>query len=188
MEWNPTRLFVPVEATPSLNDPANADEFYRALGIAMVAWGRLEGHFISGLLLIINIRDHDNEGARLPMKWERQAELWNSAFEKMHALKPLQDEAHDFLKQMNELTQIRNAFSHALWEKFFAEPPIGMSFKSVRPKPGTGDTILVRVGGMTANGLLEFAQRAGELNFKLVRLTDALSELRGIAPPGAAIL
>jgi hypothetical protein len=39
------RLGVYFEAVPSLYDPPNAGEFYQVLGMAIVAWGRLEGNF-----------------------------------------------------------------------------------------------------------------------------------------------
>src|SRR5271168_4579844 len=111
---------VPVDVTPSSSDPPDADQFYHALGMAMVAWGRLEGHFVSGLLLIISIDGHDFSDVPLPMKWEQREKVWSHGFETIDALKPLKDAANDFLVQMDELDKGRNVFAHALWGRFYA--------------------------------------------------------------------
>ena len=46
--------------TPHHTDPANAGEFYAALGMLSVAWGRLEGHIIGNLLSIIEFAGNNN--------------------------------------------------------------------------------------------------------------------------------
>jgi len=41
-----------IHTTPSPADPAGADEFYKAFGIMMIAWGRLENHLTTCLLTL----------------------------------------------------------------------------------------------------------------------------------------
>ena len=47
-----TNVAVRIKAhnTPHHTDPADANEFYAALGMLSVAWGRLEGHVTGNLL------------------------------------------------------------------------------------------------------------------------------------------
>lgn len=56
MPTNPAPVLLRVTAhnTPHHTDPANAKEFYAALGMLTVAWGRLEGHVVGNLLTIMN--------------------------------------------------------------------------------------------------------------------------------------
>jgi hypothetical protein len=51
----PSLLRIYPQTTPSPNDPPGADKFYWALGVAIVAWGRLEGNFLACLMMIIQI-------------------------------------------------------------------------------------------------------------------------------------
>ena len=49
----PAYIRLQLEHTPSPNDPEGAPRFYQALGTFVMAWGRLEGHFLSCLLDMI---------------------------------------------------------------------------------------------------------------------------------------
>jgi hypothetical protein len=181
----PIRFEVPVDVTPSTSDPPEADRFYHALGTAMVAWGRLEGHFVSGLLLIISIDGHAFSNRRLPMKWEQQEKAWAHAFDSIDALRPLATSSNAFLKAMNDLTKDRNVFVHALWGRFLTDP-VRMDYKSLRPASGT--MVGLRLGEVSADYLVRFTKRASDLNLRLLPMTEALARLRGFAPPGAPML
>jgi hypothetical protein len=50
----PVSLRIAAHHTPHHTDPADAHEFYAALGMLTVAWGRLEGHVIGNLLTLTN--------------------------------------------------------------------------------------------------------------------------------------
>ena len=41
--------------TPSPDDPVGANAFYEALGLALAACGRLEGHFTASLVMVLQI-------------------------------------------------------------------------------------------------------------------------------------
>jgi hypothetical protein len=67
----PGLLRIYPQVTPSPNDPAGADKFYQAFGVAIVAWGRLEGLFVACLMVIQIANDkriggRTNESARKP--------------------------------------------------------------------------------------------------------------------------
>jgi hypothetical protein len=47
MPYTPWLFRIQLEHTPSLNDPKGSRDFYEALGVLVVAWGRLEGHFLA---------------------------------------------------------------------------------------------------------------------------------------------
>jgi hypothetical protein len=181
----PIGFEVLIDVTPSTSDPPNADQFYHALGMAMVAWGRLEGHFLSGLLLIISIDGHDFSDCRLPMKWEQQERAWAHAFDRIELLRSLKGISDEFLKEMDDLAKDRNAFVHALWGRFL-DGPVRMDFRSLRSLTGT--RVGLRLGEVSTDYLIKFVKRASELNMKLLPMTQVLAELRGFAPPGTPVL
>jgi hypothetical protein len=176
---------VPIDVTPSSSDPSDAPQFYHALGMAMVAWGRLEGHFVSGLLSIISIDGHKFSGSRLPMKWEKQEKVWAHVFENIEGLKPLKANSDAFLKEMDDLAKDRNLLAHALWGRFLTEP-VRMDYRSLRSTSGA--MVGLRGGEVSANHLASFVTRASELNIKLLPMTQTLADLRGFVPPGTPML
>jgi hypothetical protein len=89
----PGLLRIHPHVTPSPNDPPGADKLYRAFGMAIIAWGRLEGLFVACLMMVIQIANDKRIRTKLPMKWERQAIIWEDAFERIPSLKSLKREA-----------------------------------------------------------------------------------------------
>jgi hypothetical protein len=119
--------------TPNDTDPANASEFYAALGMLSVAWGRLEGHVIGNLLPITALL----EDAEFPLKWNNRLKLWKRAFSSVPALQQYQDRAISLMKSIIEEAENRNFAAHAVWEDFerdAAEPT--MTARAIRPKGG----------------------------------------------------
>jgi hypothetical protein len=178
----PIGFEVPIDVTPSTSDPPDADQFYHALGMAMVAWGRLEGHLATGLLMIISIDGHDFSNGRFPMKWEQQQKVWEHAFGRIDALMPMDVASNEFLKEMDDLARDRNAFVHALWGRFLIGP-VRMDYRSLRATSRT--MVGLRFGEVSTDYLVSFVKRASELNMKLLPLTQALAELRGPPPKGS---
>ena len=58
--------------TPDHTDPANVKDFYAALGMLSVSWGRLEGHATGNALTIMTLLGV----AKLPSKWPGRRDLW----------------------------------------------------------------------------------------------------------------
>jgi hypothetical protein len=98
----PGLLRIHPHVTPSPNDPPGADKFYRAFGMAIIAWGRLEGLFVACLMMVIQIANDKRIGTKLPMKWERQAIIWEDAFERIPSLKSLKREAAVFFAEFDD--------------------------------------------------------------------------------------
>jgi hypothetical protein len=82
MVSQPTLLRITSHATPHKSDPPNAHEFYTALGMLTVAWGRLEGHIIGALLTILALPEASAFTVALPLAWEGRNKLWKQAFNK----------------------------------------------------------------------------------------------------------
>jgi hypothetical protein len=47
-----SRLRLQLDHTPSPSDPKDARDFYYVLGVFIVAWGRLENHFLHDIITI----------------------------------------------------------------------------------------------------------------------------------------
>lgn len=99
MVISPTLLRITAHSTPHQSDPPDAHEFYAALGMLAVAWGRLEGHVIGNLLTIMNFPEMAPL-CPLPLTWERRRELWTRAFTKVPALQPCKGRAVAFMNSL----------------------------------------------------------------------------------------
>ncbi|OPH82496.1 hypothetical protein [Nitrobacter vulgaris] len=91
-----------VEHTPSSNDPEGADEFYRAIGIMVVSWGSLEGHFVASLLTMMTIAPSEL-GVKLPMNWKARAAIWRKAFDVVSDFSMYRASAFHFLEKMESV-------------------------------------------------------------------------------------
>jgi hypothetical protein len=171
-----------VEPAPSRTDPPNADDLYRALGIAVVAWGRLEGHFFLGLITILNIAKHKEIPKKPPMKWDKQRAVWNVAFETVPSLVHLKAKAEIFISEMYELSEHRNKIVHGLWGLFNAGEPLSINVVKVKAQSGTEDGLLHDTTLITVDWLVQFAQVANRLNLELMSLTEPLVALRTPSP------
>src|SRR5258708_38109786 len=97
-----------IHTTPSPADPAGADELYKAFGIMMIAWGRLENHFTTSLLTLIAMR-YPRLGEQLPMRWADRAKLWKKAFADLPLLVSLKPKALELISDMEEIAKDRHA-------------------------------------------------------------------------------
>src|ERR1700679_3258563 len=88
--------------TPPPTDPEGADELYKALGIMIVAWGRLEGQFVMCLLTLLNLPGGTELGVQLPMAFDSRATMWRKAFGTMVPLKPFKENALKLLEEIKE--------------------------------------------------------------------------------------
>ena len=111
-------LRITIEHTPSPTDPEGSDELYKALGIMIVAWGRLEGQFVVCLLMLLNLPGGKELGDQLPMPFDRRATMWRKAFETMAPLHPFKESALTLLEGIKDVADDRHLIVHALWEAF----------------------------------------------------------------------
>jgi hypothetical protein len=108
----------------------------------VVAWGRLEGHFFLILITILNLAKHKKIPKKPPMKWDRQREVWEVAFETVSSLAHLKAKAAVFIGEMDKLSEHRNHIVHGLWELFNSGDPLSINVVKVKAQSGTEDGLL----------------------------------------------
>ncbi len=172
-----------VEPAPSPSDPPDAPDVYRALGVAMVAWGRLEGHFTLTTIALLNLGPRKQK--KFPMKWEGQAAVWREALSAVPQLAGLRGVAEQFLSKMAALAEPRHLIVHSNWGLFQRESPAAIDAIKVRAQPKTEDGLLHARTIFTAANLGEFSERANQLNLELMKVSVPITALRG-SPSSAA--
>jgi hypothetical protein len=181
-------LQITIEHTPSPNDPKGADQFYRALGIFIVAWGRLEGQFVVCLLSLLNLSGAQGLGlgTKLPMSFDDRAALWRKAFEGIPLLLPLKEAAMIFLQELKDLAEDRHTIVHALWEPFAPTEPPSVDIVTIKHKNKTKDGLETNRHTVTTAKLTEIAQKADRLNIAMAPLSQLVTKLRSAQnpPPG----
>jgi hypothetical protein len=100
--------------TPDHTDPTNANEFYAALGMLSVSWGRLEGHATGNVLTIMTLLGV----AKLPSKWSDRRYLWEKGFSSVQGLQPHKDSALALMNAIIAAARDRNYAAHAAWGDF----------------------------------------------------------------------
>jgi hypothetical protein len=179
----PVLLRVTAHSTPHHTDPADANEFYGALGMLTVAWGRLEGHVIGNLLTIMNFPEVA-PSRPLPFAWDSRLDLWKKGFSLVPALRPHKDRAVLVMKSIIEEADDRNFASHAVWDEFVPEsrePTI--EARNIRSRKGTPGIIDVRDVRVTLTMLKSALMVANRLNLEMTEFTRLLNFLR--PPPSA---
>jgi hypothetical protein len=190
MAQQPIFIQITAHETPCLTDPPNADEFYAALGMLAMAWGRLEGHVIGNLLDITNFNEMQPK-PRLPKVWEKRQDLWTRAFTEVEALRPHRERALALMGRIVEAADgDRNFTAHAIWGEFVKDAPeLTIPARIVHPKRGSPNTISVTnpPEPITLSRLREALARANQLNIEMGEFTGIL---RSFQPPreGARML
>ena len=178
----PGMLRICVEHTPSPNDPKDADEFYRAIGLLIVAWGRLEGHFVMCLLMLL-ASSEGRLGKQLPMNWKDRGTVWRKGFESIGALWPFKEAALKLLTEIEDVAQDRHAVAHALWERFRAEEPPAIDAVLIKAKNKTKDGLDIRRFPVKLNSLKEVGEKINKLNMALLPLSSFLTRYRSSLKP-----
>jgi hypothetical protein len=178
----PAFVRIAAHRTPHHSDPPNAHEFYAALGMLIVAWGRLEGHVNGNLVAIMNLLEAAPSGP-LPLAWERRFELWKRAFSDVSALKPHKDRAITFMESIIKEVTDRNFIAHTTWDEFVdgaTEPTINA--RAIQPKRKALHMIDVIDRPVSLSTLKHALAVANQLNFGMNEFTRLLGSLR---PPPA---
>ena len=126
-----------VEPAPSRSDPPATPDLYRSLGVAVVAWGRLEGQFTLITIALLNLGPRKPK--KFPMKWEGQVEVWREALAAVPRLAATRDPAEQFLSKMGALAEVRHLIVHSNWGLFRKELPAAIDAIKVRAQPKTKD-------------------------------------------------
>jgi hypothetical protein len=118
-----SRLQLHLELTPSPNDPKDAPQFYRALGVAVVALARLENHFLGCVINILGLPETAHLARRFPLALADRLKIWNKAFEISMALNPVKIVSLAFAEQLAFLAEDRKNIVHGHWGPFRTTPP-----------------------------------------------------------------
>lgn len=181
----PTQVRITAHATPHISDPPEADEFYATLGMFVVAWGRLEGHVIGALLMILGLPESQPFRVPIPMAWEKRLDLWKRAFNEIPVLQPYKDRAITLMRTIKEEAKGRNVVSHAIWDEFLpGSPEPTMEARTVKPQKGSAVIIDVTDYKIALSMLQTDLATANRLNADLVEFTNRLGSLR--QPPSGA--
>jgi hypothetical protein len=155
------------KTAPSPDDPPNATEFYLALGVASVAWSRLEIHFAACLMTAIQIAKGKRLRMNLPLRWEKRAKLWKNAFELIPALGPRQKYAIALLDNIKDLAEDYSIMAHAIWDSFLPQTRLTMNISGIRAKTRKAASGVFNCASISTVELAEFTGRANSLNLRL---------------------
>jgi hypothetical protein len=185
MPDTPWRFRIQLEHTPSFNDPKGSRDFYEALGLLVVAWGRLEGHFLACILAILATPATQALGKKMPMAWDERKRIWSEAFDLSTSLQPYKAEADTFLLEIEQVQDDRNRLIHGLWEPFGHTDPVSADLIVLRHEKGTPNGVSHWRGTISTTHILEVAREADRLNIALQKLSGIISaEQRGSSPQG----
>jgi hypothetical protein len=183
MPYTPWLFRIQLEHTPSLNDPKGSRDFYEALGVLVVAWGRLEGHFLACVLAILATPATQGLGKKIPMAWDERKRIWSEAFGLSTSLQPYKAEADAFLLELEQVQDDRNKLIHGLWEPFRYTDPVSADLIVLRHEKGTSNGVSHWRGTISTTTILEVAREADRLNIALQKLSGILSAERGSPAP-----
>jgi hypothetical protein len=183
MPYTPWVFRVQLEHTPSFNDPKGSRDFYKALGVLVVAWGRLEGHFLACVLAILATPATQALGKKIPMAWDERKRIWSAAFSFSTSLQPYKAEADAFLVELEQVKDDRNMLIHGLWEPFEHTDPVSADLIVLRHEKGTSNGVSHWRGRISTATILEVAREADRLNIALQKLSGILSAESGSPPP-----
>jgi hypothetical protein len=176
------RIRLELDHTPSPNDPSDARDFYYMLGVFIIAWGRLENHFLHDIVMLFNLQVPPKIAKRVPMTCEKRLEFWERAFAELPSLGPRRDDAMLFHAAMADLATDRNFISHAQWGRFDAGPPLRIEAAILKNKKGTQLDMEHGKIEVTLDQLIKIAATADHLNMQLYPLSSFLMSLRGVPP------
>jgi hypothetical protein len=176
---------IQIEHTPSFNDPIGAQQFYQALGTLIVAWGRLENHFLACVMAILATNATKDLSQKLPIAWTEREKIWKDAFCLSDDLRPHKLAALAFLAEMHDVAKARSKLVHGLWEPFnptTPPTPISIGLVVLSRKTETKNGVTHWRGNVATSQVIELYQTADRLNIELQALSGVLSARRGMPP------
>jgi hypothetical protein len=181
----PWRFRIQLEHTPSFNDPKGSLISMKRFGLLVVAWGRLDGHFLACVLAILGAPATQALGKKMPMAWDERKKIWSEAFRLSTSLQPYKAEADVFLLEIEQVQDDRNRLIHGLWEPFGYTDPVSADLIVLRHEKGTSNGVSHWRGTISTTHILEVAREADRLNIALQKLSGIISaEQRGSFPQG----
>jgi hypothetical protein len=191
----PFTVIITPMPTPSPTDPVGANAYYEAVGMAQVAWGRLEGQLTGCLIMLLQIAFHrrlTSIGTNLPQQWKHYETLWTKAFNLIDELRPYQAEANALMLDMVLHKEDRNLVAHGLWRDFRQTAPYTMDVLRMRKTKKIQYGLEFFTMPVTIQHLWTIRDTANGLNDRLLSLGMLISGLTvslfGQPSPNARIL
>ena len=166
--------------TPSPDDPVGANAFYEALGLALAACGRLEGHFTASLVMVLQIAFFKHITPLetvLPPQWKDRERIWKDAFGLIPELQPHEAGAVAILPEMGLHSEDRNLIAHGLWEGFDAGAPYTMSILNLKKTKQRKYGVEFRRTSLSILQLRAIRDRANTLQQQLLQFSIPINEL-----------
>ena len=164
-----------IRFTPLPTDPKGASEFYYSLGVLMVAWGRLEGHFTLTLLNLMRMAGATVVTHKLPISWKARCGIWRKAFKSIHELKPLEDKANQLLDKIIDTAQDRHILLHANWEDFHQNDPKRIDVISLKHEKSSQDGLQFQRITITLDMLKTITKNINAHNKQLYEISALVS-------------
>ncbi|MEM4987541.1 hypothetical protein V8G57_09100 [Collimonas sp. H4R21] len=173
--------------TPLPTDPPGANDFYHQLGILMVAWGRLEGHFTLTLLNLMRLAGAQEVSHKLPAQWESRKKLWERALKVIPSLAYLELDASKLLDEIIDTAQDRNLLVHGMWGEFQKDIPVKIEVASIKYQKSTPDGLLFGRHDITVDILKTITGRINDHNKLLHPISVVIASIES-TPQDAQII
>lgn len=184
----PVHLSIRLEDTPWQSDPTCAGDFYRSLGVAIVAWGRLEGHVVATLMQVRQLPGTTILPGEFPVSWRRKAKTWRRAFREMPILSNLRGHAEQIMTEIMNEIQTRHFLSHTMWREITDAPEMSANAVTMKPEDAdASDNAILSEMRVTIGDLALTTAAANRLNYELGFVSAPIADLRP-TPPGARII
>jgi hypothetical protein len=163
---------------PDNDDPPGIDDFYRALGHYMVAWGRLDGQ-VMGILQVITVLLWDKlPNKQLPIAWKWRERRWKEGFGQLTELKPFQQLAMDLFYEIQSRSEERNFLAHATWGHFVSSEPLTMEAVSFKSEKGSETEMALAHAHVSLHRLDASTAYINEIALQLAPISLAVCSLR----------
>ncbi len=172
-----------IDLTPSPTDPKGAAHFYEALGLAVVAIGRLENHFLDAVINILGLPETAHLAKRFPMTFSERKRIWERAFAGSIALRAMQVTAKDFIRQLDDFSEDRTVIARSQWGPFAIDEPLRIVVTLPRHKDGSRYGLDIRQGEILLSQVLSILDRANDLTASLLPISRFIED--EITPPGS---
>ena len=137
MTANSQRIVVIQPMTePFDNLPPYADDFFNAIGRAVLMWGKLEQSIDNLLLTAINIDGPHGERRPMQVALGRKLNLLKEIYKTCPPLMPLRDRANALTERIKNHGEDRHLVMHSTWLRFEDGPPPRIVLKNVKHNGG----------------------------------------------------
>jgi hypothetical protein len=151
------------------DDPTYANEFYNAVGKAVLVWAKMEQTLDNLIISAITIAKKNGNQFEMLTALGKKLELLERIYTRCEPLKPLHPQARKIAKSIRNLGDARNIIVHSNWLGFEDGPPPFLVMRNISHKAGkiTVSTARPTLSDLTQITTSAHALRADLLTFLL---------------------